>query len=202
MSVSVYAVVTLLWFLFSTATRACAHWRPAPRYYRRLLQMGVTNAELWNNLGLCCFYASQVGVLPFSCTVGSRDLKWYALYTRQSRNTSVVLCGAAAQTAFSTAWRPFTRDIRLVPGLLPLLFHPAVSLRLPPHAPAVRHVPGLLRPRAGAVGRRLRPRRVVQHRAGGGGHWGPGAGVPGVQGGWAAGAAGSGQGFAGKLDGE
>ena len=21
--------------------------------------MGVTNAELWNNLGLCCFYASQ-----------------------------------------------------------------------------------------------------------------------------------------------
>ncbi|KAG2493544.1 hypothetical protein HYH03_008358 [Edaphochlamys debaryana] len=31
----------------------------ALRYYRRLLQMGVTNAELWNNLGLCCFYASQ-----------------------------------------------------------------------------------------------------------------------------------------------
>jgi tetratricopeptide repeat protein 8 len=21
--------------------------------------MGCTNAELWNNLGLCCFYASQ-----------------------------------------------------------------------------------------------------------------------------------------------
>jgi tetratricopeptide repeat protein 8 len=29
------------------------------RYYRRLLQMGVTNTELWTNLGLCCFYASQ-----------------------------------------------------------------------------------------------------------------------------------------------
>lgn len=29
------------------------------RYYRRLLQMGVNNTELWNNLGLCCFYASQ-----------------------------------------------------------------------------------------------------------------------------------------------
>lgn len=31
----------------------------ALRYYRRLLQMGVSNAEIWNNLGLCCFYASQ-----------------------------------------------------------------------------------------------------------------------------------------------
>lgn len=29
------------------------------RYYRRLLQMGVNNAELWTNLGLCCFYSSQ-----------------------------------------------------------------------------------------------------------------------------------------------
>ena len=27
--------------------------------YRRLLQMGVYNAELFNNLGLCCFYAQQ-----------------------------------------------------------------------------------------------------------------------------------------------
>ena len=26
---------------------------------RRLLQMGVYNAELFNNLGLCCFYAQQ-----------------------------------------------------------------------------------------------------------------------------------------------
>lgn len=31
----------------------------ALRYYRRLLQMGVVNAEVWNNLGLCCFYSSQ-----------------------------------------------------------------------------------------------------------------------------------------------
>ena len=29
------------------------------RFYRRLLQMGVCNAELYNNLGLCCFYAQQ-----------------------------------------------------------------------------------------------------------------------------------------------
>lgn len=27
--------------------------------FRRLLQMGVYNAELFNNLGLCCFYAQQ-----------------------------------------------------------------------------------------------------------------------------------------------
>lgn len=32
----------------------------AMRYFRRLLQMGMGNsAELWNNIGLCCFYASQ-----------------------------------------------------------------------------------------------------------------------------------------------
>ena len=32
----------------------------ALKFYRRLLQMGLNNTELWNNLGLCCFYASQV----------------------------------------------------------------------------------------------------------------------------------------------
>ncbi len=31
----------------------------ALRLYRRLLQMGLATAELWNNLGLCCFHASQ-----------------------------------------------------------------------------------------------------------------------------------------------
>ena len=31
----------------------------ALRFYRRLVQMGINNTELWNNLGLCCFYASQ-----------------------------------------------------------------------------------------------------------------------------------------------
>jgi hypothetical protein len=28
--------------------------------------MGVANAELWNNLGLCCFYASQYD-MTFRC---------------------------------------------------------------------------------------------------------------------------------------
>ena len=28
-------------------------------FFRRLLQMGVYNSELYNNLGLCCFYAQQ-----------------------------------------------------------------------------------------------------------------------------------------------
>jgi tetratricopeptide repeat protein 8 len=31
----------------------------ALRYFRRLLQMGVVNAEIWTNIGLCCFYSSQ-----------------------------------------------------------------------------------------------------------------------------------------------
>eukprot|EP00922_Rhytidocystis_sp_ex-Travisia-forbesii_P060848 GHVS01090261.1.p1 GENE.GHVS01090261.1~~GHVS01090261.1.p1 ORF type:complete len:206 (+),score=25.68 GHVS01090261.1:344-961(+) len=31
----------------------------ALRFYRHLLQMGVACAELWVNLGLCCFYAGQ-----------------------------------------------------------------------------------------------------------------------------------------------
>uniref|UniRef100_A0A4W6EXR7 Tetratricopeptide repeat domain 8 n=1 Tax=Lates calcarifer TaxID=8187 RepID=A0A4W6EXR7_LATCA len=31
----------------------------ALRFYRRLLQMGVYNCQLYSNLGLCCFYAQQ-----------------------------------------------------------------------------------------------------------------------------------------------
>ena len=31
----------------------------ALRYYRRLVQAGLNTSELWNNLGLCCFQASQ-----------------------------------------------------------------------------------------------------------------------------------------------
>lgn len=31
--------------------------------YRRLLQMGLYNAELFNNLGLCSFYAQQFDVV-------------------------------------------------------------------------------------------------------------------------------------------
>jgi tetratricopeptide repeat protein 8 len=34
----------------------------ALRYYRRLLQMGVHSTALWNNIGLCCFYAGQYDV--------------------------------------------------------------------------------------------------------------------------------------------
>jgi tetratricopeptide repeat protein 8 len=32
----------------------------ALRYFRRLLQMGVSGAELWCNTGLACFYAGQI----------------------------------------------------------------------------------------------------------------------------------------------
>jgi len=33
---------------------------------RRLLQMGVNNAEVYNNIGLCCFYAQQYD-MTFHC---------------------------------------------------------------------------------------------------------------------------------------
>lgn len=56
----------------------------AIRYYRRLLQMGVNNAELWNNLGLSCFYSAQYD-MALSCmeralTTASDDIAadiWY-----------------------------------------------------------------------------------------------------------------------------
>jgi tetratricopeptide repeat protein 8 len=38
----------------------------ALRYYRRLLQMGGGSGELWNNLGLCCFYGGQYD-MALSC---------------------------------------------------------------------------------------------------------------------------------------
>jgi len=36
------------------------------RYYRRLLQIGVSTTELWNNIGLCCFDSSQYD-MALSC---------------------------------------------------------------------------------------------------------------------------------------
>jgi len=38
----------------------------ALRFYRRLLQMGVNNTELWSNIGLCCFHSSQYD-MTLSC---------------------------------------------------------------------------------------------------------------------------------------
>ncbi|XP_071963658.1 tetratricopeptide repeat protein 8-like [Antedon mediterranea] len=38
----------------------------ALRFYRRLLQMGVYNSELFNNIGLCCFYSQQYD-MTLSC---------------------------------------------------------------------------------------------------------------------------------------
>lgn len=55
----------------SIATLASYHFytdqpEVALRFYRRLIQCGVNNSELWNNLGLCCFYASQYD-MALSC---------------------------------------------------------------------------------------------------------------------------------------
>ncbi len=38
----------------------------ALKFYRRLLQMGILNSELFNNIGLCCFYAQQYDMI-LSC---------------------------------------------------------------------------------------------------------------------------------------
>ena len=31
----------------------------ALRYYRHILQLGTCNAEIYNNIALCCFYSQQ-----------------------------------------------------------------------------------------------------------------------------------------------
>lgn len=47
------------------------------RYYRRLLQMGVRTTELWNNVGMCCFFAQQydmaLGCLRHALQLASDD---------------------------------------------------------------------------------------------------------------------------------
>ena len=59
----------------------------ALKFYRRLLQMGVYNSELFNNIGLCCFYAQQYDLI-FACferaiSLASNDMQladvWYNL---------------------------------------------------------------------------------------------------------------------------
>ena len=59
----------------------------ALKFYRRLLQMGVCNSEIFNNIGLCCFYAQQYDLI-FSCferalSLASNDMQladiWYNL---------------------------------------------------------------------------------------------------------------------------
>jgi tetratricopeptide repeat protein 8 len=35
----------------------------ALKFYRRLLQMGVYNSEIFNNIGLCCYYAQHYDMI-------------------------------------------------------------------------------------------------------------------------------------------
>lgn len=67
--------------------------------------MGVTNAELWNNLGLCCFYASQVGGDPRPRTVCSWGVKRYALCMcmRQGENTFGAILRRRCKVCIQTA---------------------------------------------------------------------------------------------------
>lgn len=50
---SLVITINLFYYLFNSSNKVVF------LIYRRLLQMGVYNAELLNNLGLCCFYAQQ-----------------------------------------------------------------------------------------------------------------------------------------------
>ena len=56
------------------------------KYYKRLIEMGVYNAEIWNNIGLSAFYSSQYD-LCFTCMLNALALSdksnvadvWYNL---------------------------------------------------------------------------------------------------------------------------
>ena len=59
----------------------------ALKFFRRLLQMGVHNSELFTNIGMCCFYAQQYDLI-FECferalSLASTDMQradtWYNL---------------------------------------------------------------------------------------------------------------------------
>ena len=66
----------------------------ALRFYSRLVQLGVNTAELWNNLGLCCFYDGQYDMF-YSCFEKALNVAddeiladiWYNL--SQVRNTDL-----------------------------------------------------------------------------------------------------------------
>ena len=57
--------------LLQVSSRERVHLRAHPSIPdangpRRHRQMGVNNTEMWNNLGLCCFYSSQYDI-SLSC---------------------------------------------------------------------------------------------------------------------------------------
>lgn len=72
----------------------------ALKFYRRLLQMGICNAELYNNIGLCCFFAQQYD-FTYSCLLRALKLStdenisdvWYNIGL-------VALCMGESQMAF------------------------------------------------------------------------------------------------------
>lgn len=70
----------------------------ALKHYRRLLQMGVQNTELWNNLGLCCFYASQYD-MTLSCFER-------ALALASDENMADVWCVPRRVASVAGVWAP------------------------------------------------------------------------------------------------
>lgn len=45
----------------------------ATKMYQRLMQLGMSTAELWNNLALCCFYSNKFDLF-FTCFSRALDL--------------------------------------------------------------------------------------------------------------------------------
>jgi tetratricopeptide repeat protein 8 len=64
----------------------------ALKFYRRLLQMGLHATELWNNIGLCCFYASQYDM--------TLDCFQRALAVADDDNMADIWCGDGAWKVF------------------------------------------------------------------------------------------------------
>lgn len=74
----------------------------ALKFYRRLLQMGLHSTELWNNIGLCCFYASQYDM--------TLDCFQRALATSDDENMADCWCVANVLTC-----------VKLIIAALPLM---------------------------------------------------------------------------------
>lgn len=77
----------------------------ALRYFQRLLQSGVGGAEVWNNLGLCCFHGGQydmaLGCMDRALTAAGDDVigdVWYNI-----AQVSRLKCGAAAAAGFKAS---------------------------------------------------------------------------------------------------
>jgi len=62
------------------------------RFYKRLVQLGVHSAEIWNNLALCCFYDAQYDLF-FTCFEKALELADETTIADIWYNISIVAVG-------------------------------------------------------------------------------------------------------------